>query len=275
MTTRRCAGTDAGGRERPRASAWLRRAALLLPPFLALGACTNDFGRFGGAESADDGLDGGSENGSASAETSSGAGGEDSEPRSASMSGGGGSPGAAESASTGPSGVGGASPGDAEGGAAGQTPGAGAATGEAGAPGQGGECEASELLCGTSCVDVEQSQLDCGACGVSCLAQSLGFTCVEGACGCVDPSDCGEESSDVECVARRCGCSDTLCAAGETCRRRGNRQECTCNDGNACTEGETCCPAAGCRDTADDVEHCGGCGRRCPDGASCVGGQCV
>ncbi|MQL71968.1 hypothetical protein Taro_004287 [Colocasia esculenta] len=39
--------------------------------------------------------------------------------------------------------------------------------------------------------------------------------------------------------------------------------------------GGTCCFGRFCKDTVNDPDHCGTCGRRCGFGLACCGGQCV
>jgi hypothetical protein len=90
-----------------------------------------------------------------------------------------------------------------------------------------------------------------------------------------DPDNCDCACSGVSCPTGKvqnpdtclCECA-TPCPAGqdqdpETC-------QCSCGDGSCA---DTCCDGA-CVDTGANPAHCGGCGFACPDGHSCVGGQC-
>ncbi|KAM7194562.1 hypothetical protein V8F20_007918 [Naviculisporaceae sp. PSN 640] len=42
-----------------------------------------------------------------------------------------------------------------------------------------------------------------------------------------------------------------------------------------CEEGRTICSPGYCADLEADADHCGGCGRECPEGSECQDGECV
>ncbi|MBI5511443.1 MAG: hypothetical protein HY903_22010 [Deltaproteobacteria bacterium] len=57
----------------------------------------------------------------------------------------------------------------------------------------------------------------------------------------------------------------TLCSPGGSCVMGSCR----------CSGGLTYCDGAGCVNAQTDALHCGGCGSRCQEGASCMAGRCV
>ncbi len=107
------------------------------------------------------------------------------------------------------------------------------------APGTGRACGTNESCCSGTCRNLNQTS-NCGACGVSCGPME---TCASGSCRCDGQSGTGGVGG-----------------------------------GPRCTGGTTCCPSAGCRDTANDVNHCGGCGNSCPtppnSTRTCSGSTC-
>lgn len=70
------------------------------------------------------------------------------------------------------------------------------------------------------------------------------------------------------CPDGRPACRNRCCAETFVCRRRGRRRRCACPDGHVVCSGR-------CVRVRSDPHHCGQCGRDCPTGTSCVGGECV
>jgi hypothetical protein len=129
--------------------------------------------------------------------------------------------------------------------------------------------------------EIASDNTHCGSCGNDCTKQGSGFACgAAGAsqCGCVVDIDCrvmGMGTCDV--ATGRCTC-DVACQPGEACRHiiGPTPDVCSCNGGNACTAGQTCCQwPAGCRNLQNDPSSCGACGRSCPSGFFCSAGQCA
>ncbi len=154
--------------------------------------------------------------------------------------------------------------------------------GGAGGSGDGGSagapplvCDAPTVACGAVCADTISDEEHCGSCGNSCTAQSLGFECTSGSCGCTALEQCGNDGAERGCVDGRCLCNGVSCAPGEICGRRGNQIVCRCNGSDACPAGMTCCESPrGCFDLQTDAANCGVCGHACAVGESCNLGQC-
>lgn len=85
-------------------------------------------------------------------------------------------------------------------------------------------CEDSEppctqMVCGTTCVDLMIDPANCGACGRGC---DSGETCVAGACqgtaACTGPEiDCGGACVDPQTSPAHCGDCATACSTGTSC----------------------------------------------------------
>jgi hypothetical protein len=122
------------------------------------------------------------------------------------------------------------------------------------------------LECGGVCTSAT-ADASCGACSNDCTA--AGLSCVGGACGCTDLSQCGAAGL---CDPRTgtCVCASGPCGLGETCVS----DACSCEGGPACGAGQLCCPNEGCIDPATDERNCGSCGRRCRRGQTCADSAC-
>lgn len=103
-------------------------------------------------------------------------------------------------------------------------------------------CTEGMELCGSppTCVDTRSDASHCGVCGRVCPG-----TCTEGDC---------------------------LCATGSTCPIR---DDAPWYDEEEVPEFDREIVGWTCVDTLTDPAQCGECGWPCPDGASCVGGECV
>lgn len=111
----------------------------------------------------------------------------------------------------------------------------------------------SDVFVDTTLPDVAVSDRACGL-----LICSESEICCDYAC--VDPS-----ASDTHCGACGVGCGpDETCQSGF----------CSCG-GDICSQGESCCGAAGCVTRDLDPDHCGACGQACGDQERCLGGQCA
>jgi hypothetical protein len=123
---------------------------------------------------------------------------------------------------------------------------------------------------------------NCGACGNDCTRQGgggSGLKCNSSLlCGCAgNNARCNLSGATGTCDATtdRCVCGGTICEFGEGCRRVGDLDTCTCNDGAGCGSGRVCCQTpAGCVDLQTDAASCGACGRACPTGFACSAATC-
>jgi len=133
-------------------------------------------------------------------------------------------------------------------------------------------CGDGAAECSAQCFSSLSSE-NCGGCGNDCSAQGAGLVCVSGQCRCTQRSQCGEGSCDK--LIGRCQCAGSTCQAGEACVRSDGELSCSCNGGAGCPTGQTCCQTpAGCRETENDPDNCGLCGRRCPPGQRCLLAVC-
>jgi hypothetical protein len=160
-------------------------------------------------------------------------------------------------------------------------------------------CINSELCCEDKCVNTFESDLHCGACGVSCDA---GEKCQQGECvcgsqSCVDTETCCADAADsFSCRPllddrENCGACGNVCDAGarESCLdgQCGCLKEVSSTLGlryalDLCREGQACCPPPandptallGCVDL-NTPDNCGSCGNQCGSGEQCIDGQCT
>jgi hypothetical protein len=69
--------------------------------------------------------------------------------------------------------------------------------------------------CGASCVDLQTSDLHCGACDTACAS---GLSCTDGECTCpAGQTRCGTTCADVATDPNHCGACDTRCGPGASC----------------------------------------------------------
>ena len=101
-------------------------------------------------------------------------------------------------------------------------------------------CPAGQTICGTRCVNLQDDERNCGACGRRCKKneQCCGGRCI--ALG--TPDNCS-------------GCGD-VCAPGDSCVDGICTSTC---GGVQCEPTESCCNNE-CIDTSDDPDNCGACG---------------
>lgn len=136
-------------------------------------------------------------------------------------------------------------------------------------------CPAPLQRCGNLCIDTQQNQEHCGACGNVC---SAGLLCRDGKCQCsTQQTLCGGKCIDVSSDIAHCGQCNNPCVQGQLCRN-GQCGACV-NPKYLC--GSVCCPLPGqccgqaCTDVSNSRQHCGACDRACRGGEICCAGACV
>jgi hypothetical protein len=144
-------------------------------------------------------------------------------------------------------------------------------------------CEYGLSKCGDACVDLNEDEGNCGACGEACAS---GETCRAGGCeqgeggtgggggeqggggegggGCrASETDCSGSCADLQTDEGHCGACDVACHEGQTC-----------------TSGECLCPAGlddcgdSCANLQSDGQHCGNCETSCSPTQTCSAGVC-
>jgi hypothetical protein len=118
----------------------------------------------------------------------------------------------------------------------------------------GPSCTPPLVTCYYSCVDVQNDQSNCGACGHSCYLPLAVTSCVMGQCtfsGCSDPAyaDCTSDpgcetqlGTDTNCA----GCGDKVCTLANTLI--------TCQSANSCTSAVCAAGFANCDAASPDCE---------------------
>jgi hypothetical protein len=132
--------------------------------------------------------------------------------------------------------------------------------------------------CGNACVNLQDDEANCGACGNRC---GTGELCTAGRCGCgttragigmgeacvgASPDCCGTSCVNVASNTTNCGACGNVCGANETC----SMGQCGCGAmrgttgmGEACTgAGNECCGSV-CTDVRSSATSCGACGTNC------------
>jgi hypothetical protein len=123
--------------------------------------------------------------------------------------------------------------------------------------------------CGGTCVNLQEDQLNCGACGTVCPA---GKSCDAGVCSatCAAPLvKCGSGATsfcaNTQADNANCGTCGNSCGAGLVCAGG------TCAP-PSCPSGLTDCSGS-CRDLTNDRANCGTCGNACGS-LVCAAGVC-
>lgn len=145
---------------------------------------------------------------------------------------------------------------------------------------------------GAGCTDRSTDSRNCGACGTVC---PTGLSCMDSRCvapictvataGRQCDADgglgqcCGTTCATLKTDALNCGSCGRQCALGETCRDGA----CALDMCSGSTLNSAChvvgggvgsCCASGCIDSSSDPLNCGGCGRVCPTGSTCINRVC-
>lgn len=148
--------------------------------------------------------------------------------------------------------------------------------------------------CNGQCVDFKTNPLHCGGCKKRCASGNL---CFQGACRiecpsfapkcgvpgrelCCDKQCCKDTCVDTQSDPYNCGSCGLQCKPGERCDKGECKLSCpTTAPKCGPPEKETCCALSCCNDACIDIQndrnHCGACGRQCPSGFRCSGGQCI
>ncbi|MBX3219657.1 MAG: hypothetical protein KF795_03990 [Labilithrix sp.] len=160
-------------------------------------------------------------------------------------------------------------------------------------------CKDGWLPCGTYCRDVQNEDLNCGACLNRCDATGGGapsypntyYGCGNGSCGKLKctalHAECdGDITNGCETHIvsdDNCGGCGVACPAGQKCRLADNKPTCMCPEG--LTYCETGCQggvcSGSCVDVMSDALNCGRCGVGCSSGGlvgarrTCDYGSCV
>src|SRR6185437_3722175 len=159
--------------------------------------------------------------------------------------------------------------------------------------------------CNGSCVNTQNDNQNCGACGKVCGSSS---TCQNGACACSggllscsgscvasNTDNCGscnnkcssgQVCNNGQCSSAGCGagsmmCSDGACSSNTDAAHCGT--SCTaCGSGSSCSGGTCTCTVTGqqlcsgtCIDTTSNTSNCGSCGHACTSGQTCTNGTCT
>ena len=95
--------------------------------------------------------------------------------------------------------------------------------------GAGISCPSGQILCGSSCVNPNTDNANCGACGVAC---GTGKTCTSGVCA--------ANPTHFECVSKACA---SVAGAGD------NKNGCTTPGGICCTGSSDCSSGQSCDST--------------------------
>ena len=147
------------------------------------------------------------------------------------------------------------------------------------------DCEAPEIPCDGTCVDVRTDPEHCGACGTSCEDDTQ---CAAGLCR----RPCSDECRDPyeSCLGSFCECTPGLTNCAGECVDLGTdpahcgQCERACGDDLGCGNGV--CQPAGCADFPDDCGgectdvqsdrfRCGDCDVACGVDELCIEGECV
>lgn len=171
-------------------------------------------------------------------------------------------------------------------------------------------CTSGQTLCGSTCVNTQTDNANCGACGTTCTIYQ---TCTSGSCVLTScPANrrlCGGTCINPYTDVNNCGSCGNVCSTGQTCSNGACFPSCasgqiicssTCVNGqtdnnncgtcgNVCATGMVCTNGAcanqcasgqnfcsgGCKNFQTDAANCGSCGNACSAGQVCTNGACV
>lgn len=139
-------------------------------------------------------------------------------------------------------------------------------------------CVSPQILCGSTCTNVQSDPNNCGACGTVCPA---GQACVNGICAapaapCVSPNtQCGSACTNTQSDANNCGTCGVACPMGAG----------SCVNGTCLSSSQAPVPAnitaavvATCNGSvtnlSTDPSNCSTCGNVCQYGQTCTNGAC-
>jgi hypothetical protein len=125
------------------------------------------------------------------------------------------------------------------------------------------ECISPEVECGGRCTNLENDNVNCGACDNSCPSET---TCKKGSCTCENPEEaiCSETCVSLDDSPEHCGACDNSCVGEEQCLSG----ICACTDESLSCDGI-------CVDSKTDPENCGSCGATCARHQECSDGTCL
>ncbi len=125
-------------------------------------------------------------------------------------------------------------------------------------------CTAGRRECNGTCVDLNASQFNCGACGVVCGEENY---CDGGVCTCPTAGqvECGGACVNLNTSQSNCGACGVVCSGDNHC----SDGVCTCP-----TAGEVECDGA-CVNPNTSSSHCGACGVICGEDTYCNAGTCT
>lgn len=139
---------------------------------------------------------------------------------------------------------------------------------DSGMDGGGGTCPTGATRCGTDCVNLNTSNVHCGACNARCNSpQMCNMGRCEGSVMCTGGQmACGGRCTDINTDSANCGGCGRMCPSGQTCAMG------MCRAGG-CTSPNMMCGSS-CVDTQTSNANCGSCGNACPSGQVCTAGRC-
>ncbi|MGC4089099.1 MAG: hypothetical protein QM756_14690 [Polyangiaceae bacterium] len=170
--------------------------------------------------------------------------------------------------SNGGSSSGGSSSGGAASASGGASSSSGGTTARGGAVSSGGStagaptCASKLTACGSVCVDLQGSAINCGSCGNVC---PTGQNCTAGVCKCpTGQAVCNGTCQDITTNVKSCGSCTNVCATGASCVAGA----CQCPTPQAACGGT-------CLDVTKDANNCGTCGTKCSGSTQCLYGACL
>ena len=141
-------------------------------------------------------------------------------------------------------------------------------------------CPSPQVRCNNVCTDLTTNAAHCGACGRAC---ATGQACVGSSCVAMDSGvvpcpgtqiRCDNVCTDLSSSAAHCGGCGRPCASGQTCVS-GMCMTVVVDSGVApCPGTQVRCNNV-CTDLSSSAANCGGCGRPCGSGQTCMSGLCV